>query len=264
MTEGFRAKMITSAFFCTLALLTPTALGQVNIDGPRALQMQPGETRTVNYTITNYGDEPAMARVFFNDYAQLPDGSLQHVPAGSLSQTLLRIAEFEGQEYFLLPQASVSLPLTITVPQDSLGGYWGVLGVENLPADDTASDTDVSFNIRYAMVTSLAVEGVVERQLQIDNIAAVSEEGGASTVVTIRNAGSSYERFDLLVTFEGADGTSETVEESFVVLPGMTIDRSVSPPRTLPPGSYGVFATVIYEDGLRADAVGTLTIGPER
>lgn len=237
------------------------ALAKVNIDGPRTVQMAPGETRTLQYTITNDGEEQVEARIFFNDYAQRSNGSLQHIPAGSLPQSLFAIAEFGPTEYVLAPGARAVVPLTVTMPEEASGGYWGVVGVETPPAPAREGEGNaLSFNIRYAMVTSVEVSGVIHHEVSIDNLSTVSNEGEEAIVVTIRNSGNGYQRFELILDLEGPEGASENMRVRAVVLPGLTIDYLVQVPDHLPSGAYGVFAVLEYQDGLRAEAVSTLRV----
>jgi P pilus assembly chaperone PapD len=252
-------QLLTSAVIA-LTMLAGAAHGEVNISGPRTVEMRPGETRTVEYTVFNSGDEPVQATVFFNDYAQQPDGALQHVPARVLPQSLFHVAEFERLDFVLPAGASAQVPMTISLPANARGGYWGVIGVESPPPPSPVGANAVAFNIRYAMVTSLEVEGVVEHDLAIENVGAVTEEGRTSTVVTVRNAGSSYERFRLSLKLEGPRGMLASFEEAFVILPNMTIDLPFGLPATLEPGTYGIFATIHYRDGMRSDAVGVLIV----
>jgi P pilus assembly chaperone PapD len=259
MNPRLQQQLLTSAVIA-LTMLAGAAHGEVNISGPRTLEMRSGETRTVEYTIVNNGDEPVQATVFFNDYAQQPDGTLQHVPARSLPQSLFNVAEFERLEFVLPAGASARVPVTISLPTSARGGYWGVIGVESPPPPNPVGANAVTFNIRYAMVTSLEVEGVVEHDVAIENVGAVREEGRTAAVVTVRNSGSAYERFQLSLKFEGPSGSRASFEEAFVILPNMTIDLPIRLPETLSPGTYGIFATIHFRDGMRSDAVGVLTV----
>jgi uncharacterized membrane protein len=249
---------------CLLLLaLGGTAFAKVNIDGPRTVEMAPGESQTVLYTISNDGEEPVEARIFFNDYAQQSNGLLQHIPAGSLPQSLFGIADFGATEYVLAPGESATVPLTIAVPEEPAGGYWGVIGVEAPPPPRDGQGNALNFNIRYAMVTSIEVTGVAHHEVSIDNLSALDAEGQEIIVVTIRNSGNAYQRFELTISLEGAAGMSETIQARDVVLPGLTIDYAVQVPNDLPAGPYGVFAILEYQDGLRAEAVSTVQVdGP--
>jgi uncharacterized membrane protein len=238
-------------------------LAQVNIGGPSTATMLPGETRTIEYTITNRGDSQVEARIFFNDYAQRPSGTLEHIPAASLPRSLFRIAEFGPTEYIIPAGASATVPLTVRVPENPEAGYWGVIGVETPPPPTVGEGNGVTFNIRYAMVTTLEIEGLARHELSIDNISAVQVEEAQAVVITIRNSGNVYQRFDLTLTFEGPAGTVATLDQTGVVLPGQTIDQGVEVPRDLPQGQYGVFAVVEYQDGMRAEGVSTLTVDEE-
>jgi uncharacterized membrane protein len=243
-----------------LLALGGTAFAKVNIDGPRTVEMAPGESRTVLYTISNDGEEPAEARIFFNDYAQQSNGRLQHIPAASLPQSLFGIADFGATEYVLAPGESATVPLTITVPEEPAGGYWGVIGVEAPPPPRDGEGNALTFNIRYAMVTSIEVTGVAHHEVSIDNLSALDTNDQEIIVVTIRNSGNAYQRFELAISFEGAGGVSETIQARDVVLPGLTIDYAVQVPNDLPAGPYGVFAVLEYQDGLRAEAVSTVRV----
>lgn len=89
---------LVRALFIATALSSTTALAEVNISGPRSLELEAGEIYTAEYTLANNGDETVQATVFLNDYAQLPDGSLLHVPPNSLPQSLFNIASFDRLE----------------------------------------------------------------------------------------------------------------------------------------------------------------------
>lgn len=236
------------------------ALAKVNIDGPRTVQMAPGETRTLRYTISNDGEDQVEASIFFNDYAQRSNGSLQHIPAASLPQSLFAVAEFGPTEYVLAPGASAVVPLTVTIPEEAEGGYWGVIGAETPPPPRNGEGNAVAFNIRYAMVTSIEITGVIQHDVSIDNLSPLSNAGEEAIVVTIRNSGNGYQRFELSLDLEGPEGVSESIGVRGVVLPGLTIDYVVQVPDHLPDGGYGVFAVLEYQDGLRAEAVSTLRV----
>jgi uncharacterized membrane protein len=247
-----------------LMALGGIAFAKVTIDGPRTVEMAPGESQTVLYTISNDGEEPVEARIFFNDYVQQSNGTLQHIPAASLPQSLFGIADFGATEYVLAPGGSAAVPLTITVPQEPAGGYWGVIGVEAPPPPPANGQGNaLTFNIRYAMVTSIEVTGVAHHEVSIDNLSALDAGDEELIIVTIRNSGNAYQRFELAISFEGAGGVSETIQVRDVVLPGLTIDYTVQVPSDLPAGPYGVFAVLEYQDGLRAEAVSTVRVdGP--
>ena len=252
---------LVKALFLSIALSSTTALAEVNISGPRNLELEPGETYTAEYTLANNSDETVQATVFFNDYAQLPDGSLLHVPANSLPHSLFNIASFDRLEYILPPKSSVTFPLRISVPQEALGGYWGVIGVETPPPPTPEGQNAVGIHVRYAVVTALDIAGQAYSELRIDNLAPTTTDGGQAAIsLTVTNAGNVYERFELNLTFESASGESLSSSQPFVALPGQSIDLVLPVPEDLPAGNYGVFATLTYRDGARAEAVGTVEV----
>jgi uncharacterized membrane protein len=249
------------ALFLVAMSLSSAALAEVTISGPRHLELEPGSTHTAEYTLANSGDEAVQATVFFNDYAQMPDGSLVHVPAKSLPQSLFNIASFDRLEYTLPPQSSRVVPLRITVPEDALGGYWGVVGVETPPPPTPEGQNTLGLHVRYAMVTALDITGQAQSEVRIDNLAATTTEAGAAAVsLTITNVGNLYERFELTLTFESTSGESHVATHSSVALPGQSIDLVLPVPAELPAGNYAVFATLSYRDGAQAEAVGTVEV----
>lgn len=251
---------LASLLFAALLGLASLAHAEVTISGPRSLELRPGETRVVEYMITNTGDEPVQAAMFFNDYAQMPDGSLVHIPAGSLPSSLFHVASFDRLTYALEPRESARVPLRIEVPDAPLGGYWGVVGVETPPPPTPESQNAVGFHTRYAMVTKLDVIGEARHEVALANLSPLPSDAGAALAATIRNSGTSYERFDLRIVFQGSDGRSATVSVPSVVLPSLTIDLAVRVPDELPSGSYGVFATLTYGDEAQSEAVTAIEV----
>lgn len=257
----FYSLRLATALLAVLALLSPVARAEVTISGPRHLELGPGETYTAEYTLTNDGDEAVQATVFYNDYAQLPDSSLVHIPAGSLTQSLFRIAAFDRLEFSLPPKSSASLPLRIEVPKEALGGYWGVVGVETPPPPAPEGQNAVGIHVRYAMVTALDVSGSMRSELRIENLTAVTTDTGVSAVnLTLFNAGNVYERYDLDVSFENVRGETFEMSRTSVILPGQSVDLLLPVPDELLPGNYGVFASLTYRSGASAEAVGTLEV----
>ena len=252
---------VIKALFCAVMSLGSAAFAEVTITGPRDLELEPGVSHTAEYTLTNSGDETVQATVFFNDYAQMPDGSLVHVPAKSLPQSLFNLATFERLEYTLPPQSRTVVPLNITVPEDALGGYWGVVGVETSPPPTPEGQNAIGLHVRYAMVTALDIVGQARSELRIENLASTTTEAGEAAVSpTVTNVGNVYERFDLQLTFESPSGKSHVSTHPLVALPGQSIDLVLPVPEELPAGNYGVFATLSYRDGARAEAVGTVEV----
>ena len=239
--------------------LAALAHAEVNISGPRSLELRPGETRVVEYTVTNTGSEPVQATIFYNDYAQMPDGSLVHIPAQSLPASLFHVASFDRLTYALEPQESARVPLRIELPDAPLGGYWGVVGVETPPPPTPEGENVVGFNIRYAMVTALDVAGVARDQVTLRNVGTVPTANGPALAVTLENSGTGYERYELEITFQSPDGQSVTTKSNSVILPGLTVDLAIPVPAELPAGTYGVFA-ILSHDGARSEAVGTIVV----
>lgn len=257
-----QSKTMLATILFTLGLLVAThSSAEVTITGPRTLELEPGETRVVEYAITNTSEEPAQATVFFNDYAQMPDGSLVHVPARSLPASLFRIATFDRLTYVLGPHETARVPLRVRVPDAPLGGYWGVIGVESAPPPTEEGGNAVAFNIRYAMVTALEIAGAARHQVTLANISVTETSDGPALAVTLENAGATYERYQLALTFRQPAGRSFSKSFASVILPGLTVDLTVPVPADLPAGTHGVFA-VLTLDGSRSEAVTTIEVTP--
>ena len=79
-------------------------------------------------------------------------------------------------------------------------------------------------------------------------------------VLALQNNGTGYERYDLKLEYEAQDGTRQSQDTAGVILPGLTVDVILPAPATLAPGDYGVFATLTYRAGQRAEAVSVLTV----
>ncbi|GGL95019.1 hypothetical protein GCM10010840_36360 [Deinococcus aerolatus] len=250
-------------YLITLALLAcaSNALADLNVSGPRDLNLKPGEARSVDYLLTNTGDAPVRATVFFNDYIQGPDGSLSHVPARSLPQSLFRVASFPNRDYLIPAKSSVVVPLKVQVPAEALGGYWGVIGVDSEAAAASGAKNSVGIRVRYAMVTALTVDGRSKHALSIQNLVSGKDKAGKPTLnLTVANDGNTYERYDLKVVFQVPGGKPVEVTKPMVILPGVTIDLALDVPSTLPAGTYAVFAVATAATGERGEAVGSLTV----
>ena len=244
---------------CALLLLG-SARAQVNITGPRDLDLQPGETRTVEYVISNPGDTPVPAVVFMNDYMQQPDGSLVHIPARTLPGSFSHIATFGRLEYTIPAKGSVVVPVQIQLPKTPLGGYWGVVGVDILNNSSATGNNQVGFKIRYAMVTAATVVGMTQRDISIDNLSGTTRDGKTTLDFTLSNNGTAYERYAIKVRLVDLQGKTVEAQMSSVLLPGLTVDLSLPIPEKLASGTYGVFATLSYARDQQVEMAGSLEV----
>lgn len=247
--------LLALAAFMTLS----AASADVFISGPRTLDLKPGASETVEYVLTNSGDESVRATLFTNDYLQAPDGSMVHAPALSLPQSLARFMKFNQTAFVVPAKSSVTARVNVSVPMNAAGGYWGVVGVdaETPPVKGTGANA-VGIHVRYAMVTALNVSGTVKHAISIQNVASVGDK--PELQVTFQNTGNAYERISLRVVYQNvATGASVEYTRPYVVLPG-SVDLAVPVPASLPAGSYAVFVTGEYAGGARAEAVGSLVL----
>ncbi|GGJ28366.1 hypothetical protein [Deinococcus roseus] len=242
------------------ALLLGSAAAQVNITGPRDLELQPGESRTVNYVLNNPGDTEVPAVVFMNDYMQQPDGALVHIPAKTLPGSFSRIASFGRLEYTIPARGTVVVPVQITMPKTALGGYWGVVGVDVLDNKSTTNGNQVGFKIRYAMVTAVTVAGVTRHEISIDNLGGQTEKGLTALALTLSNLGTAYERYSLKVRIVDLQGKTVESQMASVLLPGLTVDLSLPIKDKLAAGTYGVFATLTYGKDEQVEMAGSLEV----
>jgi|GEM_PF-6447502 len=249
------------ALILTTLLTSSLALASVTISGPRTVDLKPGETRTVEYTLKNMGDKPATATVFFNDYTQMPDGSLSHIPARSLPQSLFAFASFSQTTFNVPANGAVVVPMKVSVPKNAAGGYWGVIGVNTPPpAAVSGAKNTVGVHVRYAMVTTVEV-GTIKSDVRITNLAATRNEAGKPAMsLTVTNNGNAYERYELKLTYQNAKGEKVEDKQNLVVMPGLSVDLTLPVPAKLGAGTYGVFATATYREDARAQAVGTITL----
>lgn len=242
------------------SLLLGVAAAQVSITGPRELDLQPGETRTVEYVLSNPGDAPVPAVVFMNDYMQQPDGSLVHIPGKTLPGSFSRIASMDRLEYTIPAKGTVVVPVVVSMPKTPAGGYWGVVGVDILNNPAAGGNNEVGFKIRYAMVTAVTVGGVTQHEVSIDNLSGNTQKGSTSIAVTLSNTGTAYERYAMKLSIVDLQGKTVETQVSSVVLPGLTVDVNVPVPVKLASGTYAVFATLMYAGDQQVEMAGSLEV----
>lgn len=238
-------------------LLAPTAAAQLNITGPRDLTLAPGSETRITYQVSNDLPTAVDAILFFQDVLQLPDGAITYLDAGSLPASIHPLLTFEASEVQVPPNGSVTVPVTVRVPEDATGGYWGVIGVDTRP--DPLQQNQVGLRVRYAMVTKLDVEGKSTRLVRLHDLQHQVSEQGSFIVFTLENAGDTYERPHITAEFHTAQGAAGATERAFVVHPGNLLEARLPLPDSLPEGSYGVRLTVRLDGQAPEQYVLTIT-----
>lgn len=220
-----------------------------------------GSTISDEALIINDGTVPVSLKVYAVDGVTAQNGGTSFAKEGISSsggsQGTGEWLSFTDQDIYLEPDESLTLPFTVTVPDDATPGHHiAGLVVEAKPDDSTATNTDGDAQFQVNVIRRVGVAVVVDvpgthfSELVISDLDLFEiNQHGTIFKIVIANIGNVYTKGD--GTFSIVDQNGFTlVSIPFTVdtiLPGDQITLQITYPEQLSKGSYVLTADINYD-----------------
>lgn len=194
--------------------------------------LSPGDSITDGIVITNRGSAALDLGVYAADGFTTEDGGFDLLPAGEKSSKLGAWVSVEGGGAVSVePGASVTVPLTITVPDNATPGDYGAGVVTSLAAAEQNAE-GVTVDRRLGIRMSVRVDGELAPAMAVDDVS-VDWGGGlnpfsgdVAVAFTLKNTGNTTLSSVSGVSVAGPFGMLATdavdVENAPELLPGET------------------------------------------
>jgi hypothetical protein len=233
--------LVPNAAFCDMSLgLTPMKL---------QLSVTPGKTSTKAIEIYNRGDEPAIIKVYVQDWVVRTNGEMAFLPARTLKNSASSWVDLSHTQFSLYPGESRLVRMSVTVPEDVQGTHWCIVFFEGIRQKP---NTPLGVGVGGRLGTTLYVtaSGTENRAATITALSATRGETGkgADFATTFANLGNVHfypEGMFRVVSKEG-DHIFESDLPKAVSLPGMLRDYHVSCNHDFAPGTYKLTVTFDY------------------
>lgn len=208
------------------------------------LDVRPGMVRTENIRVTNRSARPVEVRAYVEDLWYDEDGSFAYLPQGTGPRSAGVLASVTPERFALGVRESKPVELQIRVPDDAVGGRYGVAFFEVVPEQGTFA------SMRMGTVFLLDSVGGVEPSINAEPARVAHVDGRLKAEVPVRVQGDHH----VAVTFKGVVrsasdkrvATRLTSRET-KILPGQL--RTVSALETvdLEPGPYLLDGVLVGE-----------------
>ena len=213
-----------------------------------------GSAKEHSLTLRNPGTEPAHAVVrtvelVFDEFGGY--SLVEEEPGGRSNSSWVSTPEAPVE---VPAGATVTVPITISAPQDAEGSYWSALVVEPTTRESQnfilgEAEIPVVYRTRYAGVLITNVSGTGRAHFQFDpsSLAVDSNDGGVSLSIggiVEGDLASSYRLTAQLFNDQGERIGS--AEANHILIPGQYRSFSLSFPKAPDPGSY---SGVLMADG---------------
>lgn len=160
--------------------------------------INPGQTQTVNVTVTNITNQSASLQTIINDFTANPDESgnpaiILDPNQFATSHSLKRYAT-AGGDFVLQPGQQKAVPIKVTIPKDAIaGGYFGA--VRFAPTSNTTTgNQNVSLAGSVGSLVLVKVPGDIKEQMSIASFD-IRRGNRSSTLFTTNKGLSALVRF---------------------------------------------------------------------
>jgi hypothetical protein len=279
----FRPAIRPIAVTALLLALAAAAAANVQLMPPvHHVECLRGRSTSVEFTLTNTGDEPEMARFAAYDLDMLPDGAPFPADSGAYDHGCSRWLTVEPAEQVIPPHEQIKVTVTIDVPQDAAGGYYamfkGFFGATGIDVQDSGGKmqdggiqiasqaagfimlTVPSGRIRAEIATDTLIvlpsgEQKVDEVVDHDLLTLADQDQGWKVVLPIRNTGQVHAQVNGSVSFWTEAGQRLASEPLLAgkgyVLPDRTRNFLAYGKQSLKDGYYMIRLQLSMDDGRR-------------
>ena len=211
------------------------------------LEVEPGETRTEALEIYNRGDEPAIMKVYVQDWSVLRGGDMVFLPPAANKRSASSWIELSETQFALYPGETRLVRASINVPEEVEGTHWCILFFEGVRQKPSAR-FGVGVGGRLGATIYITAKGTEHRAATITALSATRNETGAEFATTFANLGNIHfypQGMFRVISKEGKHVFESDLPKA-VSLPGTERDYSVSCDHDFAPGTYRLTVTFDY------------------
>ena len=259
--KNTRHLLILLLLACCLFPAFPAIAGYTVVPMQLKLDAKQGAVVTRTLQAENLGEEPVSIKISVNDFIKGPEGEERQVPPDTVERGCANRFNLSPQRLDLGPHEVRDINLTMTMPDNADGTYWGnilVSQVSKPTLSKTLKQGNASFQI-FALQDMLirvieTVPGTEHRSGALtDMFFQKPAPGSIPTVqVVFKNTGNTLLKCE--GTIEIRDDTGRTVESipldygnsPFTVYPEGTRNVYARIQKTLPAGDYIILAIIDY------------------
>lgn len=209
--------------------------------------VDPGTQIVDGITVSNYGAQPLTLAVYAADGFLTDTGSLDLLASGEESVALGSWVSVETPTITVQPEEVVTVPFTVTVPENATPGDYAAGVVTSLV---TEAEGGVAVDRRLGSRMILRVNGDLTPSLTVSDLDVAPHaefwpwlSGSTEVAFTVTNTGNTRLILDGSATISGPAGILGT--ESAVDLRSPTSDGSLGEPVALLPGDTVRFETAV-------------------
>ena len=245
-TQGLAVGVIVIALLVPAVAICDLSLGLT----PMKIQLEvaSGETTTKAFEIYNRGDEPAIIKVYVQDWSVRRGGDMVFLAPATNERSASSWVELSETQFALYPGETRLVRASISVPQDVEGTHWCILFFEGIRQKPSAR-LGVGVGGRLGATVYVTAKGTEYRAATITALSATrNETGGAEFATTFANLGNIhfYPQGMFRVISEEGKHVFESDLPKAVCLPGTERDYSVSCDHDFAPGTYRLTVTFDY------------------
>ena len=165
----------------------------IGLSPPRlTLTGSPGQTITETVTLITNNSERLQVGVEISDWTLDIAGNVTFLPANSLEHSAADWISLESTDFFLEPNSSRDLRVSVTIPPDAEGGtYHDMVFFRVIPPESALTGVGVVTTTRIGLTVYITVAGTEQSSAEVVDF---FQEDEASVTLAIANTGNTLMR----------------------------------------------------------------------
>jgi hypothetical protein len=252
-----------------VAFLPATASGFGLSLSPRRvlLDIPAGDSTSYTLRVSLEGEQPVVLRAYAWDYWHGSTGRFT-APPGTTERSAAGWVEVVPREAPATPEHPLEFLVTVSVPSDAVGGYYGMLYVQTDLGSEDASGNESRTGVSVGAVLAVRVTGTGSEALEISGSQFVPPTASRPAAVTIdgKNTGDVH----IPVEFRGVVRTTDgevlgkvTTGHPRWFFPGESFSLEARWSTPMEPGAYELAGSVLYGEDLAIPLIRPLIVADE-
>jgi len=230
------------------SLVIPAYALSINMDPSNLkLALKPGETKTGEILVQNFGGAKIKVKAYTEDWIYAPDGSKTFMKPGSSVYSCSSWIKLDPMNFILAPKEDRKVKYTITSPSNASGGHVSVIFFETI----IDGYQGIAVSGRLGSIVYLDTEGDIKRTGEIKDVVVLASEEGSPVSLNFSfvNSGNSYiSAKPSIKVLDGSKSVIEKQEMNINTLPGDTKSTTVTIKEPLKEGKYKAQVELTFDN----------------